>query len=176
MLNPFQNTIQWLGVHGVRIIFIIIGAYLIDHFLQIFVKKIIQGRLVGKVDTDRKKRIETLTSVFSGTLKFIIYIIAILMILPEFGINITPILSGLGLAGLAVSMAARDLISDFISGIFIVLEDQYQLGDEVIIAGIKGKVKEMTLRRTIIVDENNICHSIPNSQIKLVSKKLETKH
>jgi len=171
--NGVQNLIPWLTSHGVKIIFILLAAFLLNHFLQIFLRKIIKKNLADRMNGERKRRVETLISIFGGTLGFIIYIIAILMILPEFGMNIAPILAGLGLAGLAVGMAARDIISDFISGIFIILENQYQIGDKVKIAGIEGRIKEMSLRRTVIIDENNISHSIPNSQIKLVSKKAE---
>jgi len=173
MENFIQNLISWLLSHGIKIIFILIGAYLLNHFLQIFIGKIIQKHLADKINKKGKKRVETLISILGGTLRFVIYIIAVLMILPEFGINIAPILAGLGLAGLAVGMASRDIISDFISGIFIILENQYQIGDKVKIIGIEGEVKEMSLRRTVIIDENNTCHSIPNSQIKLVSKKVK---
>jgi len=173
MENFLQNLIPWLTSHGIKIILILIGAYLLNRFFQIFIEKIIQKHLADRIGKERKRRVETLISVLGGTLRFVIYIIAVLMILPEFGINIAPILAGLGLAGLAVGMASRDIISDFISGIFIILENQYQIGDKVKIVSIEGKVKEISLRRTVIVDENNISHSIPNSQIKLVSKKAE---
>ena len=166
-----KNFSPWLAFGGIRVVFILFGAYLLSHFLQVFIEKIIQRNLTDKINQERKKKVETLISVFGGTIRFVIYIVAVLMILPEFGINIAPILAGLGLAGLAVGMAARDVISDFISGIFIILENQYQIGDKIKIVGIEGEVKELTLRRTVIVDENNICHSVPNSQIKLVSKK-----
>ena len=123
--------------------------------------------------SERKaKKAETLISVFEGTTNFVVWIIAVLMILPEFKIDITPILTSLGVAGLAIGMAARSVISDFISGIFIIFENQYNVGDKVKIAGIEGEVREITLRRTIIKDKNNVLHLIPNSQIKIVSKKL----
>lgn len=173
MFDSFQKLISWLTSYGIKLLFILIGAYLVNQFFEIFIRKIIKKNQVGEIKEDRKKRIETLLSVFGVTSRFIIYIIALLMIFPEFGINIAPILAGLGLAGFAVGMAARDVISDFISGIFIILENQYQIGDKVKIYGIEGKVKEISLRRTVIVDENGFSHSIPNSQIKLVSKKVE---
>ncbi|HOE15376.1 MAG TPA: mechanosensitive ion channel [Candidatus Paceibacterota bacterium] len=93
------------------------------------------------------------------------------MILPELGINITPILASLGIVGLAVGMAAKDIIADFISGIFILLEGQYYIGDEVNISNIEGQVQEITLRKTILKDKDNMIHIIPNSQIKIVSRK-----
>ncbi len=75
------------------------------------------------------------------------------MILPEFGINIAPILARVGLMGLVVDMADRDIISDFISGLFLLLKDQYHTGDKIKILGIEGEVKEITLRRMVIKDE-----------------------
>lgn len=172
MENFLQNSIPWLISRGIKIGFILIGAYLVNHFLQIFVRKIIQKGLIEKISEEGKKRVKTLVSIFGGTFRLLIYIIAILMILPEFEINTAPILTALGLAGLAVGMAAKDIISDFISGIFIILEDQYQIGDHVKIADIEGEVKEITLRKTVIIDKNGFSHSMPNSQIKLVSKKI----
>ena len=144
---------------------------MISRFLKSFIEKIINKQVGNRIDGEKKKRAETLISIFGGTFKFIIWVIALLMILPEFGINIAPILAGLGLLGLAVGMAARDIISDFISGLFILLEGQYHIGDEIKIIGIEGKVKEITLRRTMIEDGTGLLHSIPNGQIKAVAKK-----
>lgn len=172
MVDFLPKLISWLLSSGIKIGCILAGAYLVNRFSQIFLQKVIKKGLTDKIGQERKKRIETLVSIFSGTLRFIIYIVALLMILPEFGVNVAPILAGLGLTGLAVGMAARDILADFLSGIFIILENQYQVGDKVKIAGVEGEVKEITLRRTIIVDENHISHSIPNSQIKMVSKKI----
>lgn len=172
--NFIPNLISWLLSHGIKIILILITAYLTSRFLKIFLEKAIRKQIRDKISSEEKrKRTETLISVFGGTLKFIIWIIAFLMILPELGMNIAPILAGVGVVGLAVGMAARDVISDFISGLFIILEDQYRVGDKVKIGAIEGEVEEITLRRTIIKDEAGFLHSIPNSQIKLVSKKKE---
>ncbi len=169
-----QNLVSWFSSHGLRVVLILVVAALCHRFLKTFIEKIILAKIRDKVsEEEKRKRVQTLISVFGGTLKFIIWIITLLMILPEFGVNIAPILAGVGVAGLAIGMAARDIISDFISGFFILLEGQYYVGDKVKVAGIEGKVKEITLRRTIIEDEAGFLHSIPNSQIKLVSKKLE---
>ena len=107
MSNFLRNLIPWLTSHGIKIILILIGAYLLNRFSQIFIEKIIQKHLADRIGKERKRRVETLISVLGGTLRFVIYIIAILMILSEFGINIAPILAGLGLAGLAVGMASQ---------------------------------------------------------------------
>jgi len=169
--NFFQASVSWLLVHGPKIALILLAAYLANFLLRIFIKKGITRRIVNSINGEKRKRAETLISVFGGTLSFIIWIVAVLMILPEFGINIAPILAGLGLAGLAVGMAAKDILADFIAGLFILLEGQYYVGDKVKISGLEGEVREITLRRTIIKDEAGVVHSFPNSQIKLFSKK-----
>ncbi len=169
--NFFQVIISWLLTRGIKVALILIAVFLVNHFLRIFIKEGVNKKIKDKINGEKVKRAETLISVFGGTLSFVIWIIAISMILPEFGINIAPILTGLGLAGLAIGMAARDIISDFISGFFILLEGQYYVGDKVKISGIEGEIKEITLRRTIIMDDAGFFHSFPNSQIKLVSKK-----
>jgi len=169
--DSFQNLINWSLSGGIKIVLVLLAAFLTSLFLKIFIGKVISGHIKNKINGERKKRVETLVGIFSGTLSFVIWIIAVLMILPEFGLEIAPLLAGLGLAGLAVGMAAKDIIADFISGLFILLEGQYFIGDRVRISGIEGEVKEITLRRTILRDETGILHSFPNSQIKLVSKK-----
>ena len=171
--NIFQSLIPWFLSSGIKIICILIAAIVINRFLRSFIEKVITRQVKNRIDGEKRKRAETLISVFGGTFNFVIWIMALLMILPEFGVNIAPILAGLGLLGLAVGMAARDIISDFISGLFILLEGQYHVGDKVKISGIEGEVKEITLRRTIIKDEAGLFHSIPNGQIKTVAKKEE---
>ena len=145
----------------------------IEFIKNSFLKKAIKGTVKNRLQGERKKRVDTLVSIFGGTIKFIIWIVAIMVILPEFGVNIAPILAGVGLMGLAVGMAAKDIIADFISGLFLLLEDHYRVGDRVNVAGMDGVVQEITLRRTILKDAEGVSHSIPNSQIKVVTKKLK---
>jgi len=75
------------------------------------------------------------------------------------------------LAGLAVGMAAKDILTDFISGLFILIEDQYDVGDRVKVADVTGIVKEITLRRTVIEGGDGVIHLIPNREIKTVTRK-----
>jgi len=169
-----QNLIAWLFVHGIKIFAILVIAAFIDRFLKSFIRKVVRSNIKNHIsEEEKRRRVETLVSVFEGTFKFIIWITALIMILPEFGLDITAVLAGVGVAGLAVGMAARDIVSDFISGLFIILENQYRLGDNIKIVGIEGEVKEITLRRTIIKDKEGIFHSIPNSKITIVSKRLQ---
>lgn len=169
-----QNLISWFFSHGIKVVLILVIAGFINRFLKSFIVKMVKRQIKNNIpQEEERKRIETLVTVFEGTLKFIVWVIAILMILPEFGLNIAPILAGVGVVGLAVGMAARDIVSDFISGLFIILENQFHIGDNIKVAGFEGKVKEITLRRTIIEDKEGTFHSIPNGKITIVSKRLQ---
>jgi len=96
----------------------------------------------------------------------IIYSIAFLMILSEFNFSITPILTGAGIAGIAISFGAQSLVKDFISGFFIILENQYNVGDEIKVGDFQGKVVKVTFRTTVLKDKHeNIIH-ILNSETK----------
>jgi small conductance mechanosensitive channel len=96
-------------------------------------------------------------------------VVALFMILSELGIDIGPLLAGAGVIGIAVGFGAQSLIKDLLGGMFILIEDQYNKGDVVKIAGIAGLVEEVNLRRTVLRDLEGIVHSIPNGQITTVS-------
>ncbi len=170
--NLIQNLTSWFLAHGIKIVIILIAANLINRFSKTIIKKTIEKQIQGNIsEQEERMRIETLIAVFEGTLKFIVWVIALLMILPEFGLEIAPILASVGVMGLAVGMAAKDIISDFIAGLFIIMENQYYIGEKIKVAGVEGKVKEITLRKTIIESEDGSIHSIPNSKVTVVSKK-----
>ena len=94
---------------------------------------------------------------------------ASLQILPLLGINMGPLLASAGIAGVAIGFGAQTLVRDFINGFFILVENQYDIGDVVKIAGVSGKVESMTLRRTVLRDADGTVHSVPSSQIAVVS-------
>ncbi len=170
--NLIQNLTSWFLAHGIKIVIILIAANLINRFSKTIIKRTIEKQIQGNIsEQEERMRIETLIAVFEGTLKFIVWVIALLMILPEFGLEIAPILASVGVMGLAVGMAAKDIISDFIAGLFIIMENQYYIGEKIKVAGVEGKVKEITLRKTIIESEDGSIHSIPNSKVTVVSKK-----
>lgn len=176
-LDFILEFLPWIYQHGLRVVFIIILAFFCDTFLKDFLSKKSLGSLMAgggfnqKLTGLRKQRMQTILNVISGTLSFLIFVIAIMMIMPEFGINIAPILAGLGLAGLAVSMAAKDVLTDFITGFFILSEEQYNIGDKVKISGIEGTVREISLRRTLVEAEDGTLNYIPNREIKIVTRK-----
>jgi len=173
--NFIQNLIAWVFSHGIKVGGILVVAFVVCKIAKVFISRYLKAFLERglkfkevKIGLE-EKRLETLQNVSYSILKTIIWIVAIVTVLPEFGVNIGPLLASIGVAGLALGLGARTLIQDFLSGLFILLEDQYRVGEEVEIAQTKGKVKDFNLRRTVIEDENGTLHYIPNSQIKKTS-------
>ena len=177
ILNIFYS---WLLVHGVKIVAVFAIAWLANKIGKRVIEKIV--RKIVKVDEEtknyqeEKKRENTLIKIFSGSLNFIVWAMAFMIVLPEFGINITPFLAGAGILGLVIGMGSKDLITDFLAGLFIILENQYRIDDIVVIAGIEGMVKDINFRRTILVDKDGTVHYVPNGQIKVTSNKSERKY
>jgi len=165
--------INGLGPQGIRVLAIIIVAitlyFLLRHFASLLIKKHVSRQAKKQAKGEVQKRITTLSSVSVTVGTTIIIIIAILTILPEFGVNITATLAGIGIIGIAVGFGAQSLIKDLLAGIFILLEDQYRVGDVAKIAGIGGLVEKIDLRRTVLRDLDGIVHSIPNGEIKVAS-------
>lgn len=164
----------WFLEHGIVILVIILLSYLAYKATQAIIPRIIE-RAVTVRDKGRRareeiaKRSHTLSTFLTSIIGAIIVIAAIFMVLSEVGIDITPLLAGAGVIGIAIGFGAQSLIRDFLSGLFIILEDQYRKGDVVKIAGIGGLVEDVTLRRTILRDLDGIVHSIPNGEVKTAS-------
>ncbi len=121
------------------------------------------------VDPGRRARVETLLRTAVGAADVIVIIIAALMVLHALGINITPLLAGVSVAGLAVSLGAQALIRDFIGGFLILFEDQFHAGDVIQIGDTSGTVEEITLRTTRLRDDQGKLWIVPNGDIRIVS-------
>ena len=162
---------EWFIETGIRVLVIIaiaVAVYLIlKYLIPKFIRRLISQRMAGEPDIEIKKRINTLSSILVTITGLIILIIAVLTILPEFGVNITTLIAAIGVGGLAIAFAAQNLIRDFITGFFILFEDQYRIGDVVTIAEITGTVEEIGLRRTILRDIDAKVHSIPNGKVEV---------
>lgn len=164
---------DWFMEKGIRILVIIgiaIALYLVFKFLiPRSVRRFVARRMAEELDTEIKKRADTLSSILVTITGIIILIVAIFTILPEFGVNVTTLIAGVGVGGLAIAFAAQNLVRDFITGFFILFEDQYRVGDVVTIAGIGGAVEEIGLRRTVLRDLDGVVHSVPNGKVEVSS-------
>ncbi len=172
-INP-EDIQEWLLTNGISILAYIIISYVIYRLLKLFVPRLVIGfvKARGKGRHSKswfEKRAQTLSNMITWTLGLIIAVITLFMLLPKFGVDITPLLAGAGVAGIAIGFGAQSLIKDFVSGIFILLEDQFNKGDVVKIAGIAGLVEEVNLRRTVLRDLDGILHTIPNGAITTAS-------
>lgn len=164
---------DWFMETGIRVIVIIavaLALFFISKFIiPPIIKRFIARRMAEEEETEINKRTDTLSSILVTVAGIVIALLAILTILPEFGVNIATLIAGLGIGGLAIAFAAQNLVRDFITGFFILLEDQYRVGDAVTVAGISGLVEEIGLRRTILRDLDGIVHSIPNGKVEIAS-------
>lgn len=120
-------------------------------------------------DAEGQKRIETLTGIILGIGKIFLWTIFILIMLSKFNINIGPILASAGIVGLAVGFGAQELVRDFISGFFILLEDQIRTGDVAIINGTTGTVEKIEMRTTTLRDASGVVHIFQNGKINTMS-------
>jgi small conductance mechanosensitive channel len=165
--------IDWLQIHGIKIaVIIVVGlvAYLIiKRVVPRVIRRTMLMRMKDQPEVTVVKRSKTISHVITNTVGVLIGILILFTILGQVGINIGPALASLGIAGLAISFGAQSLIKDLINGLFILLEDQYGIGDVVKVSGIAGMVEEVNLRRTVLRDLDGVVHSIPNSEISIAS-------
>lgn len=171
LLIDADKIMKWLLTSGVQILFIVIGAYVIVRILRFSIHKL--NRFFEDDDpttmSEREKRAETLTKVLNNIMTLVVWGFAAMMVLKEVGVDIGPILAGAGIAGLAVGFGAQSLVKDFLNGVFIVLENEYRVGDVIKIADTSGLVEKISLRTTILRDLEGRVHIVPNGQITTVT-------
>ncbi len=164
--------IPWILTHGLKIVLIIACAYFFNKLLKKVIEKAVRIGVVPDSFTSEeaeKKREDTLIHIFNITLKIVLWSVALLMVLQEFGIMIGPILAAAGIVGLAFGFGGQYLIRDIISGLFIFLENQYRIGDVVSLNDTRGIVENISLRMTTLRDMDGTVHHIPHGEIKMVS-------
>lgn len=142
------------------------GILLVTFLISSFLRRSID-LLFGEA---KKKVFKTIRSLLTNIISIILFSVAIMIILSQWGINIGPILTGAGILGLAFSFGAQTLVKDLIAGFFIFTENQFNIGDKVKIGTYEGEVHKMTLRLTILKDAYGNLIYIPNSQISTVVK------
>lgn len=153
------------------LILILMGLLKLLGFVVKRLKKAAIARLhkSARDDSEGEKRINTISEITQGVGKIFLWTIFILMILEKFSINIGPILASAGIVGLAVGFGAQELVRDFISGFFMLLEDQIREGDVAIINGTSGTVDKIELRTTTLRDASGVIHIFQNGKINTLS-------
>lgn len=173
ILNKFSQIdfYTWFSDKGIKILSILLVAFLIQKIIQKFIEKFIrsivpQGRLSKEAE---KKREDTLIQISNTSIYIIIWIIALLMAISEVGVDIGPLLAAAGVTGIAIGFGGQYLIRDVISGLFIIIENQYRVGDVVCFDSTCGLVENVTLRMTTLRDLDGTVHHVPHGEIKKVS-------
>ena len=168
-----ELMVSWLKDHGLRILAILLASVVSYRLLDIFTR-FVSRQIQSYDDVDGSlldKRTATIFRTIKSSGMVVIVVTALLMILTELGVEITPVLASVGVAGLALGLGAQTLVQDMISGLFILLENQYGLGETVTINGLTGTVERMTLRATTIRDLYGSIHIIPNGGMRIVCNK-----
>jgi moderate conductance mechanosensitive channel len=165
-----EDAFEFLRRDAPKIVIIIIISAILVRLLKEITGSVIKfSRTQTLPGTMRSQQLRTLSGVIHGVGIFLILFVALLMILQTLGINMGPLLASAGVAGLAIGFGAQTLVKDVITGFFVLMENQYDIGDVVKIAGVSGTVEKMTLRRTVLRDVDGSVHNVPNSQINVVS-------
>ncbi|NGQ96088.1 mechanosensitive ion channel family protein [Brevibacillus sp. SYP-B805] len=170
ILDYVTNEQLWIniGLALVKIIAIIIAAKVVVSLTHAFVNRIFQNREGSRIQFERR-RVDTLRVLINNVTTYIIYFLAILMVLKQLGFDLQPVLVSAGVVGLAVGFGAQSLVRDVITGFFIIFEDQFAVGDVVTINNFNGTVQEIGLRVTRIRSWTGEVHIIPNGSIKQVT-------
>lgn len=161
-----ENLLRFVDERTLKLIFILIVSIIIWGVLQLLTRSIVVGISEG---TPRGKRLRTLSGVIKAVISTLILGIAVFEALSVVGFDIAPLLASAGVVGLAVGFGAQTLVKDVISGFFMLVEDQFDDGDEVEIGGKKGIVERITLRTIWIRDKDDTVHVIPNGTVTVVS-------
>ena len=158
-----------------------IGIIALFFFGKLILRLIVR-RLTQMVDdgddnhtSQKEKRAETLGHVIMSVGNIVIYAVILFMVLSLFGVDIRPILTGAGVIGLAIGFGSQALVKDFVSGLFVLLENQYGIGDKVKIGSFEGKVIRISMRSTVLRNEEGKTYYISNGSIKDVTNMSQQK-
>jgi moderate conductance mechanosensitive channel len=174
MSEQTRNILEWLSGSPLRIFTVLVAAW-ISHSIG---HRAIDRAIAKLATADLKpgpgfakrqaERARTTGSVLNSILKAVIWIIALGMILGEFGFNLGPVIASAGVIGVAIGLGAQTLVRDILSGIFMLIEDQYGVGDQVKVLDIEGVVEKVGLRITTIRDKKDVLWYVRNGEIMVI--------
>jgi len=166
MTGSLAHWIEIAGTRGVRILVVAVIAFILTRILKALTTRVVhiaKGQARGAQMRERQTR--TLAGILYSVGVAVIVAVAALMVLPEFGFDVTPFEAAAAVGSLAFGFGAQNLVKDLINGFFIVLEDQYVVGDLIQLNGETGRVEHLTLRRTVLRNANGAIVTIPNSLV-----------
>lgn len=153
---------------------VVVISWLASRFATSFVHRLLERTVrddMYPTKNDREKRVKTLTGLGSALIRFLVWVTSGIVIINLLGVNTAPFLASAGILGVALGFGAQKLINDLVSGVFIISENQYRVGDFVELEGVAGVVEEITIRTTVLRDLNGAVHHIPNGSIVITTNK-----
>jgi small conductance mechanosensitive channel len=163
------DTQEFVRLKLPHMVVILLIAFILNKILRIVTFHMIRVAERHSPNSERISQVRTLAGVTRTTGLAVIGMITGLQVLDALGVNLAPLLASAGVAGVAIGLAAQNIVKDMFNGVLIVVEDQFNVGDSVRIAGVAGVVESMTLRKTTLRDGDGTLYVIPNSQITTVA-------
>lgn len=171
--NLYGSLQSWIVSQGFKIVLALVTAlavsYFSTHLIERLVRRLIRSNGGTSDRTAEVKREDTLIRIFTKATHIIVWIVVLLMILAEMGVEIGPLLAAAGVAGIAFGFGGQYLIRDLISGTFIIVENQYRVGDVACFDDTCGLVEDISMRMTTLRDLDGVVHHVPHGEIKKVS-------
>jgi len=177
-LREFITTLdaKWLDdlqdfIHSVlpKLVVIAVGGWVLARLLSIVTNRMVSTAEHHAAGIVRIAQVRTLAQVLRATGIGVIVALVVLLVLDTLHFNLGPLLASAGVAGVALGLAAQTIVKDCLNGVLILIENQYNVGDVVRIAGLSGTVEHMSLRKTLVRDDNGTLYIVPNSQITTVA-------
>jgi small-conductance mechanosensitive channel len=175
ILDSRDTVISWVTGPGLRIVVVVVAAVVASLLVRRLVRVLVRPQMLGPTavlagDVERLHRRERTVESFLGrTASTFITFAAGMVVLSELGINVAPLIASAGIVGLAVGFGAQTLVRDAIAGVFLLLENHYDIGDRVRLNGIEGHVTGISLRRTTVRGDDGAVHTIPNGSIAVTT-------
>lgn len=179
---------DWLVGTPLTVLAIVFGAWLLARIARRYFGRVIRGvmmrhdslpmRQLGRVglsasepDPRREARANSISGVVGSTAAVIIWVIAIITVLGEIGIDLGPLIAGAGIAGIALGFGAQNIVKDFLAGLFVLIEDQYGIGDTVDLGEASGTVQQISLRTTVLRAQDGTVWHVPNGEVVRVGNR-----
>jgi small-conductance mechanosensitive channel len=184
--GTWAHVVDWIVAKPLTILVIVVAAWAINHVLRRAIRRAVDRltsgsgpsaaasstRLTPRVMTERREaRAHTLGSVLRSTASIVVWMTALFAVFGVLDINLGPLIAGAGIAGIAIGFGAQSLVKDVVSGIFMLAEDQYGVGDIVDLGEASGTVEKVSIRSTRLRDVYGVVWYVPNGQIMRVANK-----
>lgn len=165
----FNAVVSWFNEHTISVLIIIAIAALVRRFgmvpLEGFIRRAVKTSRF-QTEAQHKQREQTLLDVSEGVFALLVWIVAVGVIISQLGISLEPILAAGGLTAIVIGFGAQKIMQDIFAGIYIIIENQYQIGDVVDLDGDSGVVEDISLRMTILRDLDGTVHHVPHGTIQ----------